>query len=145
MDKSSRKVAKALSLALLTNILGIGVLCQSSDAEVRITQTKNFIDTISGYSSLSSCASAVLSRIVRDENSGCQDSYAITSYTCFCTDSSAFMYSAISHDVLNSCPASVTSAQAASALGVFVAYCALGIDAGLAKQTPQGKSLGPGQ
>jgi hypothetical protein len=100
-----------------------------------VTQTKNYIDTIPGYAELSPCAVNVLSTIVRDENSGCQDTYRLTSYTCFCTDSSSFFSGAISSDVVAGCggPA-LAGAQASSALGVFDAYCALGVAAGLTTQ-----------
>lgn len=100
-----------------------------------IFQTTNYIDTISGYNELSICAEKVLSTVVRGEFSGCGDTYALTSYTCFCTDSSSYMSAVISKDVMSSCPESAASAQASSALGVFAAYCALGVDVGLSTQT----------
>lgn len=94
-------------------------------------KTKNYIDTISGYNELSECAVSVLSTVVRDENSGCQDTYALTSYTCFCTDSSSFISNVISRDVVSGCDSSVAAPQVTSALSVFDAYCALGVEAGL--------------
>ncbi|KAG6355757.1 hypothetical protein INS49_003723 [Diaporthe citri] len=94
-------------------------------------KTKNYIDTISGYNELSACAVNVLSTVVRDENSGCQDTYALTSYSCFCTDSSSFFSNVISRDVVSGCNSSIASPQATSALSVFDAYCALGVAAGL--------------
>lgn len=96
-----------------------------------VPKTKNYIDTIPGYNELSTCAVSVLSTIVRDENSGCQDTYALTSYTCFCTDSSSFFSNLISRDVVAGCNSSIAATQATSALGVFDAYCALGVAAGL--------------
>lgn len=132
-------LATALVLALANALLGGGVL--AADASSSIIQTKNFIDTISGYTDLSTCAENVLSTVVRAEYSGCGDTYAVTSYTCFCTDSSSFMSSVISSDVSASCPASVAAAQASSALGVFDAYCELGVAAGLSgARTTQGES-----
>lgn len=94
-------------------------------------KTKNYIDTISGYDELSACAVEVLSTVVRDENSGCQDTYALTSYTCFCTDSSSYFSNVISRDVVSGCNSSIATPQATSALSVFDAYCALGVAAGL--------------
>ena len=94
-------------------------------------KTKNYIDTISGYNELSECAVSVLSTVVRDENSGCQDTYALTSYTCFCTDSSSFFSNVISRDIVSGCDSSVAAPQVTSALSVFDAYCALGVEAGL--------------
>lgn len=94
-------------------------------------KTKNYIDTISGYDELSACAVEVLSTVVRDENSGCQDTYALTSYTCFCTDSSSYFSNVISRDVVSGCNESIATPQATSALSVFDAYCALGVAAGL--------------
>lgn len=125
-----RSTALALALALATLH---GVLAAS------IVQTNNYIDTIAGYHDLSSCAELVLSTVVRGEYSGCADTYALTSYTCFCTDSSSYMGSVISSDVMSRCPASAASVQASSALGVFAAYCELGVAAGLVAQTAQGE------
>lgn len=68
---------------------------------------------------------------MRGEYSGCADTYALTSYTCFCTDSSTYMSAVISSDVMSSCDSSVASAQAISAGAVFDAYCQLGVRAGL--------------
>lgn len=105
----------------------------SSSSRTKVIQTTNYIDTIDGYSSLSSCAIDVLSTVVRGEFSGCggwDDN--LTSYTCFCTDSYSFMSTVISTDIITSCDGgSTASAQATSALSVFDAYCALGVAAGL--------------
>lgn len=132
-------MSRASNTALLfLNIAVIIRRVESSSASV--TKTKNYIDTISGYDELSACAVEVLSTLIRDENSGCQDTYALTSYTCFCTDSSSFFNNAISRDVVSGCNSSVAEPQVTSALSVFDAYCALGVEAGL---TPQvGKSAG---
>lgn len=48
------------------------------------------------------------------------------------------MSAVISRDVLSSCDDSYASAQASSALGVFDAYCALGVPAGLTTQQAVG-------
>lgn len=105
----------------------------SSSSRTKVIQTTNYIDTIDGYSSLSSCAIDVLSTVVRGEFSGCggwDDN--LTSYTCFCTDSYSFMSTVISTDIITSCNGgSTASAQATSALSVFDDYCALGVAAGL--------------
>lgn len=103
----------------------------TSLSSTSIIKTKNYIDTISGYDELSSCAEDVLSTVVRGEYSGCADRYALTSYTCFCTDSSSYMSAVISSDVMSSCDSSVASEQASSAGAVFDAYCKLGVRAGL--------------
>lgn len=104
-----------------------------SSSRTKVIQTTNYIDTIDGYSSLSSCAIDVLSTVVRGEFSGCggwDDN--LTSYTCFCTDSYSFMSTVISTDIITSCDGgSTASAQATSALSVFDKYCALGVAAGL--------------
>lgn len=121
------------------NIAAIIRRARSSSSSV--PKTKNYIDTISGYNELSECAVSVLSTVVRDENSGCQDTYALTSYTCFCTDSSSFFSNVISRDVVSGCDSSVAAPQVTSALSVFDAYCALGVEAGLVT-TPVGKSEG---
>lgn len=110
-----------------------GSSSSSSSSKTKILQTTNYIDTIDGYSSLSSCAIDVLSTIVRGEFSGCGGwDNQLTSYTCFCTDSYSFMSTAISTDVIESCNSGATaSAQATSAIAVFDEYCALGVAAGL--------------
>lgn len=126
-------MSSAPNTALL--FLNIAVLIsQAESSSAAVTKTKNYIDTISGYDELSACAVEVLSTVVRDENSGCQDTYALTSYTCFCTDSSSFFSNVISRDVVAGCNSSVAEPQATSALSVFDAYCALGVEAGLTTQ-----------
>lgn len=149
---ASSDIVLGLVFLQLASVLNNDVVAQSSvsqigtetasQAQISVTQTKNFIDTVLGYKELSSCAESVLSTIVRDEHRGCQDTYAITSYSCFCTDSSSFMSGAISNGVVASCPASIRADQASSALGVFASYCALGVEADLATQTDQGKCMG---
>lgn len=125
-----------IPVLVATTLFGGGaVLAASKSSNI---PTKNYIDTISGYTDLSTCAELVLSTVVRGEYSGCADTYALTSFTCFCTDSSSYMSEVISSDVEAACPASVASAQASSALGVFAAYCELGVPAGLTPQTAQG-------
>lgn len=113
-----------------------------SSSRTKVIQTTNYIDTIDGYSSLSSCAIDVLSTVVRGEFSGCggwDDN--LTSYTCFCTDSYSFMSTVISTDIITSCDGgSTASAQATSALSVFDKYCALGVAAGL-EPTSECRSL----
>lgn len=75
-NRQWRRAALALALAL-------GLAAAQSESSSSIVQTKNYIDTISGYKELSTCAELVLSTVVRGEYSGCADTYALTSYTCF--------------------------------------------------------------
>lgn len=127
---SNLALAQVLTLLHLVLITLPAVLAQSSSSSASVAIiTKNYIDTISGYASLSTCAEGVLSTVVRGQFSGCGDNNALTSYTCFCTDSSSYMSGVISSDVVSSCPAAVASAQASSALSVFSAYCELGVAA----------------
>lgn len=126
--RSSTRLAPALAL-----ILPLAALIHA-DSSSSIVPTKNYIDTISGYAALSSCAESVLSTVVRGEYSGCPDTYALTSYTCFCTDSSSYMSAVISQDVISRCATGIASEQASSAGVVFDAYCALGVSAGLNSQ-----------
>lgn len=120
--------ASSTALLLLNTAAIIHRVKGSSSAPPK---TKNYIDTIPGYNELSACAVDVLSTVVRDENSGCQDTYALTSYTCFCTDSSSFFSNVISRDVVSGCDSSIATPQVTSALSIFDAYCALGVAAGL--------------
>lgn len=71
----------------------------SSDAsETSIIQTHNYIDTISGYDELSTCAELVLSTVVRGEYSGCADTFAVTSYTCFVSSLPLHVAYLLGHD-----------------------------------------------
>ncbi|KAF3761198.1 hypothetical protein M406DRAFT_348469 [Cryphonectria parasitica EP155] len=97
--------------------------------------TYNYIDTISGYDELSTCAENVLSTIVRAQYSGCGDHGALTSYTCFCTDSSSLFSYEITSAISESCATSIWSAQATSAIQIFNSYCDLGVEAGLVPAT----------
>lgn len=97
----------------------------ADSASARVTSI--FIDTVSGYDELSTCAEEVLSTIVRAQYSGCGDKGAVTSYTCFCTDSSSLMSDMITAAVSLSCDSSIVTAQASSAIDVFDAYCAIGV------------------
>lgn len=112
------------------------VQAQQGSTTTTVTQTKIWINTVSGYSSLSSCAEGALSTIVRGQASGCGNvnTYLTNSYSCFCTDSSSYMSHAISTDVIQDCATDVASTQASSAIAVFDAYCALGVDSGLVTQ-----------
>lgn len=111
------------------------VTLASESNSLSVVPTLNWINTVSGYSDLSSCAINVLSTIVRDESSGCGDGGATTSYTCFCTDSSSHFSSVITSAISHSCATSIWSAQASSAIQVFDSYCDLGVEAGLATTT----------
>lgn len=108
----------------------------AESASARVTSV--FIDTVSGYDELSTCAEEVLSTIVRAQYSGCGDKGAVTSYTCFCTDSSSEMSSMITSAVTRSCDSSIASAQASSAIGVFDAYCQIGVPSDLVPTTTAG-------
>jgi hypothetical protein len=106
---------------------------EDSPASAKVTSI--FIDTVSGYDELSTCAEEVLSTIVRAQYSGCGDKGAVTSYTCFCTDSSSLMSDMITQAVSNRCDSSIISDQASSAIDVFDAYCAIGVPGDLATRT----------
>ncbi|KAG8169409.1 hypothetical protein KVR01_000154 [Diaporthe batatas] len=122
--------------ATLLCLVSAAFICRADSSSSVVPQTKNYIDTIPGYDELSACASRVLSTIVRDENSGCQDTYALTSYTCFCTDSSSYFSNVISRDVVAGCDSSFAAPQATSALSIFDSYCALGVPVGLVPTQP---------
>ncbi|KAB2579211.1 Glycosyl transferase [Lasiodiplodia theobromae] len=115
---------------LLALALGLLAASPARAASSSITPTKNYIDTISGYIELSTCAEGVLSTVVRAQQSGCGDNQALTSYTCFCTDSSSYFRRMISTEVTNSCGSAGTE-QASSAVEIFDGYCALGVEHGL--------------
>lgn len=90
----------------------------------RVVSQSIYINLIPEYSSLSSCAISPLSTIVRGMGAGCGDGSALTSYSCFCTDSSSYFSSMISSVVLAQC--ATDPSQASSAVNVFDSYCAVG-------------------
>ncbi|PSR99075.1 hypothetical protein BD289DRAFT_54900 [Coniella lustricola] len=117
-------------------VASAGYLARASETNaVSAVPTSNYINTVPGYSDLSTCAINVLSTIVRAQSSGCGDGGALTSYTCFCTNSSSFFSYEITSAISESCASSVWSAQASSAIQVFDSYCDLGVEAGLATTT----------
>lgn len=69
-------LAAVLLILLLPSCMSATTLSSpTSSSSSSIVKTKIYIDTIAGYSLLSACAVGVLSNIVRDEYSGCPDSY----------------------------------------------------------------------
>lgn len=122
-----------LILRLLLLVAAPLVARAEDSAKPKVTSV--FIDTVSGYDELSTCAEEVLSTIVRAQYSGCGDRGAVTSYTCFCTDSSSLMSHLITDAVTRDCDSSIASAQASSAIDVFDAYCAIGVPSDLATTT----------
>ncbi|KAI0830952.1 hypothetical protein F5Y06DRAFT_281987 [Hypoxylon sp. FL0890] len=86
---------------------------------------RTFIDQVSAYASLPSCAEVPLSFIVRDMASGCGDGGKTTSYSCFCTASSSKMNGFISSAVASRCSTGPVTA-ASQAVDVFASYCGLG-------------------
>ena len=86
--------------------------------------TSIFVNQVSEYAALPSCAEHPLSTIVRDMSLGCGDHNALTSYDCFCTSSSSHFSSLISRSVSQQC-AKTSPAAVASALDVFHSYCEL--------------------
>lgn len=89
-------------------------------------ETHVWINTVPGYSQLSSCGEYPLSTIVRDMENGCGDGSRRTSYACFCTTSFFKARWDISTAVISAC-GSTSAAQATSAVHVFEDYCGLGV------------------
>ena len=54
-------------------------------------KTSIYIDKVPAYSSLEQCAQSRVSAIVRAQASGCGDDMALTSFSCFCIDSSRYV------------------------------------------------------
>lgn len=126
-----------MMLPRLLLLVAAPLMARAADsASARVTSV--FIDTVSGYDELSTCAEEVLSTIVRAQYSGCGDKGAVTSYTCFCTDSSSLMSHMITSAVSQSCDSSIVSDQASSAIEVFDAYCAIGVPSDLVTTTAAG-------
>lgn len=73
-------------------------------------KTHIYIDQVPIYSKLASCAQDRLSAIVRAQSSGCGDEMQLTSFACFCVDSSSEFASIISTAVVDQCGATATKA-----------------------------------
>lgn len=129
-----------LILRLLLLVAAPLVTLAQNAASAKVTSI--FIDTVSGYDELSTCAEEVLSTIVRAQYSGCGDKGAVTSYTCFCTDSSSLMSVMITNAVSNRCDSSIVLDQASSAIDVFDAYCAIGLPGDLVTTTTAASTAG---
>lgn len=118
---------KTMFISSLTYLLAAPLAVLAANSGVSsVKATSIFIDTVTGYDELSTCAENALSTIVRAQSSGCGDGGQLTSYTCFCTDSSSVFSSLITAAVSESCSSSIWSDQASSAISVFDGYCALG-------------------
>ncbi|KAF1980285.1 hypothetical protein BU23DRAFT_5813 [Bimuria novae-zelandiae CBS 107.79] len=86
--------------------------------------TKLYIDSVDEYDLLASCAEQQVSLVVRSMAYGCGDGSKLTSYACFCFQSSAYYSRMISTKVTSAC--STTRGQGDSAVEVFSKYCQLG-------------------
>jgi hypothetical protein len=64
-------------------------------ASVQGGKTSIYIDRVPAYSSLEQCAQSRVSAIVRAQASGCGDDMALTSFSCFCIDSSRYVAVAV--------------------------------------------------
>ncbi|KAK8005683.1 hypothetical protein PG990_011720 [Apiospora arundinis] len=136
-------------------------------------KTSIYLDKAPGYWQLPACAMTPISTIVRDMYKGCGDGGHLTSYTCFCTDSYFKARWDISTDIASSCsrdnsnhPATVSIAASAmsattvsasdsvlpfpraavqSALGVFEAYCDVGVAQGIYAPSDKSSFAAPSQ
>jgi hypothetical protein len=95
-------------------------------------KTNIYIDQIPLYTELASCAQDRISAIIRAQFSGCGDDLQLTSFSCFCIDSSTQFKSIIATAVEEKCvgkrTATVTTSQGVptdvvSALELFSSYC----------------------
>ncbi|KAF2111384.1 hypothetical protein BDV96DRAFT_181977 [Lophiotrema nucula] len=109
----------AVSLLSLFVIVSIPLLTWASGP------TSIFINNVPEYSLLESCAEIQVSTIVRDMVYACGDDSKLTSYACFCYQSSARVSSMIGKHVSSACNPQFP-AQNTSAIEVFSSYCELG-------------------
>ncbi|CAO2647430.1 Nn.00g083520.m01.CDS01 [Neocucurbitaria sp. VM-36] len=79
-------------------------------------KTHIYIDQIPLYTELAPCAQGRLNDIVRNQFSGCGDDQQLTSFACFCIDSSSQFSSIISTAVAQQCSRSTGQAITSSAL-----------------------------
>ncbi|KAF1967468.1 hypothetical protein BU23DRAFT_291142 [Bimuria novae-zelandiae CBS 107.79] len=73
-------------------------------------KTNIYIDQVPLYSKLASCAEDRVSAIIRAQASGCGDDMQLTSFACFCVDSSSEFSSIISTAVADQCSSAATEA-----------------------------------
>lgn len=73
-------------------------------------KTHIYIDQIPIYTKLASCAQDRVSAIVRAQASGCGDDTQLTSFACFCIDSSSQFVSILSSAVEDQCSSAATEA-----------------------------------
>ncbi|KAL5433785.1 hypothetical protein PMIN07_000812 [Paraphaeosphaeria minitans] len=73
-------------------------------------KTHIYIDQVPIYTKLASCAQDRVSAIVRAQASGCGDDTQLTSFACFCIDSSSEFASIISTAVKDQCSSAATEA-----------------------------------
>lgn len=78
-------------------------------------ETQIYIDQVPGYTSLRPCAQGRVSAIVRAQASGCGDNMHLTSFTCFCMQSSSQFVSILSTDIAAECAAEATAAPTSGA------------------------------
>ncbi|KAL5380667.1 hypothetical protein DPSP01_007728 [Paraphaeosphaeria sporulosa] len=77
---------------------------------VAAVKTHIYIDQIPIYTKLASCAQDRISAIVRAQASGCGDDTQLTSFACFCIDSSSQFATIISTAVEDQCSSAATEA-----------------------------------
>ncbi|KAJ3490067.1 hypothetical protein NLG97_g5859 [Lecanicillium saksenae] len=118
-DSPSNMVRLHTLITLLLAFIGVTTLASGP------TPTPIYIDKVAGYKSLPACAEVPLSIIIRDMVKGCGDGAVLTSFSCFCTDSSTRFAFDISTAVASKC-GPTAEAQVTSALDVFDRYCADG-------------------
>ncbi|KAF2008974.1 hypothetical protein BU24DRAFT_88996 [Aaosphaeria arxii CBS 175.79] len=121
--------AKSTSLILpLLSLIAI------SATPVAAKSTSIFIDQIPLYSRLASCAEDRVSAIIRAQFSGCGDNMQLTSFSCFCIDSSTEFNSILSTAVEEQCALTRTGGLATITKGspepevtkvqeLFASYC----------------------
>jgi hypothetical protein len=109
-----------------------GTSPSASKATGEIVPTKIYINQVPEYNLLATCAEPEVSSIVRNMVYGCGDGSRLTSYACFCYESSPHFGSLIGSHVATACKDE--PAQSVSAMDVFNQYCQIGATKGF----PQG-------
>ncbi|KAF2852331.1 hypothetical protein T440DRAFT_477792 [Plenodomus tracheiphilus IPT5] len=99
-----------------------------SPSMTSIIATRIFINQLSDYGILSTCAEQQISTIVRDMSYGCGDGSRTTSFACFCYTSSTQFDSMIGAHVRTACPND--AAEEMKARDLFHEYCEIPITAG---------------
>ncbi|KAF2753249.1 hypothetical protein EJ05DRAFT_224319 [Pseudovirgaria hyperparasitica] len=121
---SGYRGSRALISAVIAS-LNLGyVVGYRVETVVTLVQTTVWINTLSAYSALPTCAQTPINNVVRNMENGCGDGNRLTSFSCFCSESSSAFNTIISRAVQSECANDAAVANdVGNAMNVFAEYC----------------------